>query len=270
VPGLLAHDDLLRVSAQFGVDDEQVVRDHAISHILAAIATLGTEEIVFFGGTALSRSLLPNTRLSEDIDLIARADRAKTGDQIEDAVSRALRSTLGSPSFSPRLRDTRHAEPSSLYVGGATIQIQLLSAEGYPAWPTEVVDVEQRFADAPPARLRVLTPPAFVASKLSSWADRAAARDLYDLWALAEAGEFSPEAVALFGRLGPFTRASSVSFSRVPTAAEWRAALGHQCRLAVAPDEAARVVIDALRTVEPDRTCWGERRSIFLRRSSRR
>jgi hypothetical protein len=159
VPGLLSEDDRLRVATQFGVDDEQVVRDHAISHALAAIASLGTEHVVFLGGTALARTLLTDVRLSEDIDLIARGDRREIGDRIEDAVYRGFRSTLGEATFTPRIRDTRHPDPSVLQVGDTTIQVQLLSCEGYPAWPTEVLDVEQRYADAPPARLRVLTRP---------------------------------------------------------------------------------------------------------------
>lgn len=246
VPGLLTEADLMRVATQFGVEDEQVVRDHAISHALSAIASLGTEDVVFFGGTALSRTLLTDLRLSEDIDLIAQHDRREIGDRIEDAISRGFRSTLGAVTFTPRIRDTRHAEPSVLQVGGTTIQIQLLASEGYPQWPTEIVDVEQRYADAPPARLRVLTGPAFVASKLSSWAGREAPRDLYDLWALAKAGAFTAEAAALFARSGPYTNVSAVPFTRIPTDADWEAALGHQCLIAVTPHEAARVVTEAL------------------------
>ncbi|MFE7415804.1 nucleotidyl transferase AbiEii/AbiGii toxin family protein [Rhodococcus sp. NPDC057529] len=42
----------------------------------------------------------------------------------------------------------------------------------------------QRYSDAPPARLLVPTLAAFAASKTATWCDRAAARDLWDLWAL--------------------------------------------------------------------------------------
>ncbi|WP_417561820.1 nucleotidyl transferase AbiEii/AbiGii toxin family protein [Microbacterium sp.] len=245
-PGLLSEDDLVRVATQFGVEDEQVVRDHAISHALAAIAGLGTEAVVFFGGTALSRTLLTDVRLSEDIDLIACGDRREIGDLIEGAISRGFKTTLGAVTFTPRIRDARNSEASIMRVGDTTVQIQLLSSVGYPAWPTEVVDVAQRYADAPPARLRVLTRAAFVASKLASWTSREAPRDLYDLWALAKAGAFTADAGALFHRFGPFTKASAVSFARVPTEAEWEAALGHQCLVAVSPRDAVRVVTGAL------------------------
>ena len=57
----------------FGVSVEQVRRDHAISHVLSALSPLDVaDSIIFFGGTALSRTLLPRLRLSEDIEVISR------------------------------------------------------------------------------------------------------------------------------------------------------------------------------------------------------
>jgi predicted nucleotidyltransferase component of viral defense system len=50
---------------RFGVADEQVDRDHLISHVLALLAAHLPGEVVFFGGTALARSHLPDGRLSE-------------------------------------------------------------------------------------------------------------------------------------------------------------------------------------------------------------
>ncbi len=247
VPGLLVDGERLAIEARFGVDSEQVVRDHAISHALAAIASLGTDDIIFFGGTALSRTHLTELRLSEDIDLIALGDRREIGDRIESVITRQLQRTLGAVIFAPRIRDTRQPEPSVMEVGDIRVQIQLLSSEGYPAWPTEVVEIDQRYSDAAPALLRVFTPAAFVASKLSSWSDRMAPRDLYDLWAMAEAGMIDGEAAELFGRLGAYTSASKVSFTRIPSDAEWEVALGHQGIVRVGPQDAARAVRGALR-----------------------
>ena len=76
----------------------------------------------------------------------------------------------------------------------------------------------------------------------SAWANRAASRDLYDLWALAKRGDIDAESIALFARYGPFTDAKRIGFNRVPSAAAWHAALGHQGRVQVEPDEAADVV----------------------------
>ena len=67
----LQPDDLAEVMATFGVAEAQVRRDHAISHILAALSRHHREELIFFGGTALGRTYLLDQRLSEDIDLIA-------------------------------------------------------------------------------------------------------------------------------------------------------------------------------------------------------
>lgn len=39
-PGVLSAEDLERVRSAFGVATEQVRRDHAISYVLAAIATV--------------------------------------------------------------------------------------------------------------------------------------------------------------------------------------------------------------------------------------
>jgi predicted nucleotidyltransferase component of viral defense system len=133
-----------------------------------------------------------------------------------------------------------------MQVGGTSILIQLLSAEGYPDWPTEVVDIEQRYTDAPAARLRVLTPAAFVAAKLAAWTDREAPRDLYDLWALAESGRIDAEASHLYGTHGQFTSVAKVPLVRIPSEAEWNDALSHQCIPQVTPAEAARAVRAAL------------------------
>lgn len=246
-PGVLDYDEMIDVQHRFGVDEEQVRRDHAISHTLAALSAIDDEHLVFFGGTALSRTLLPQVRLSEDIDLIALAPRRDVAAAVQRTLENRLGTTLGHPMFTPDLHATRHPNPSVMLVGGVRVQIQLLDNEGYPAWPTEVVDLEQRYSDAPHARMRTLTPAAFVASKLASWVDRRASRDLYDLWALDERGFIDAEAKALFGKLGPFTKASAVTFTQLPTDAEWNQALGHQCVVQVTVADAAAAVRDALR-----------------------
>ncbi|MDQ1205197.1 nucleotidyl transferase AbiEii/AbiGii toxin family protein [Microbacterium sp. SORGH_AS_0862] len=212
----------------------------------STLAGQRTVREVFFGGTALSRTYLTNLRLSEDIDLIAFGDKSAIADEIENVLTRQLRRSFGKVTFTPRLRDAKHPDPSVMQVGDVRVQIQLLSSEGYPRWPTEVVNIEQRYSDAPPARLRVLTPAAFVASKLASWNDRGAPRDLYDLWALAEAGYIDANASEVFGRWGPYTSASKVSFARLPSTEEWSASLDHQCLPSVTPREAADKVRETI------------------------
>lgn len=59
IPGVLDEHERLAVEEKFGVGTGQVVRDHVISHGLAAIATAAPNDVVFFGGTALSRHRAP-------------------------------------------------------------------------------------------------------------------------------------------------------------------------------------------------------------------
>jgi predicted nucleotidyltransferase component of viral defense system len=240
--GVLDDGEMREVADRFGVGEAQVRRDHVISHALAALSTLGTEDFVFFGGTALSRTHLPAARLSEDIDLLAVGPRVEIAHKMTRTFTRVLRRTIGRPTFAPPLEETRGAEPSVMGAGRVSVQIQLLGASHLPPWPTEVTVLEERYSDAPPARLRVLTQASFAAAKLAAWHDRAAPRDLYDLWAMASAGMVGGDAATLFSRFGPLTSPEEVSFTRLPAASEWEAALGHQCRLAVSAVEAAEVV----------------------------
>ena len=222
------------VAAQFGVDLAQVRRDHLISHVLAALSQhLHDDEVVFFGGTALARTHLADGRLSEDIDLLAQVNRSQVAARIELALAGALRRSHGRPTWAPALTQTRDAQPALLQVAdGTSIQIQLLSSPRYPGWPTEILDLHQRYTDAPPAQLRVLTVEAFAAAKVSAWLDRRAPRDLYDLAALARSGHITPAAVQCVSRHGASSTPPTVrGLGGPPTEAAWQQALAHQTRL---------------------------------------
>ena len=221
--------DMERVASTFGVGMEQVRRDHLISHVLAAIATdISTYDVVFFGGTALSRTHLAEARLSEDIDLIARIHRGEIAKQIERAVRRGLARSHGRPTWRPALTATTGSQPTVLSVpDGTSVQVQLLGGKGY-TWPTEVVQVEQRYSDAPTARLRVLTAAAFAAAKLGAWLDRGTPRDLYDLWAMNERNLIGPSALRVFTSNGRFGKPPPAwVFNRKLDEGEWIRALGH-------------------------------------------
>jgi nucleotidyltransferase AbiEii toxin of type IV toxin-antitoxin system len=83
------------------------------------------------------------------------------------------------------------------------------------------------------------TPPAFAAWKTTAWFDRAAARDLYDLWALATIGQLTPEAARLFVRYGPTNRPPDDSmFAKAPDEDRWRRDLGGQLRLEITATDA--------------------------------
>ena len=243
------YDEWAAVAEQFGADIEQVRRDHLISHMLGAIAVgVPTDAVVFFGGTALSRTYLTDARLSEDIDLIALAPRADVAVRIEAALRRGLARSHGRPTWRPALSATSGSQPATLAVeGAASVQVQLVSGEGY-LWPTEVRDIDQRYSDAPPARLRTLTSAGFAAAKLTAWMERHAPRDLYDLWAMSEGELIDADALEVFARCGPQGRPpASWVFKTAPDETAWRRALGHQTRLRVSAREALDSVREAWR-----------------------
>ncbi|SFD14225.1 nucleotidyl transferase AbiEii/AbiGii toxin family protein [Klenkia taihuensis] len=237
--------ELSAVRDRFGVADEQVLRDHAISHVLAALSDGDVQDhLVFIGGTALSRTFLTELRLSEDIDLLATGPRAAVGAAIEDAVGRGLQRSHGTTSWQPSIASTRGSQSSVLVVGqDIRIRVQLLAAAGYPPWPTERRPLEQRYTDAPPATLTTPTAPAFAGWKTVTWMDRHTPRDLYDLWGLGRDGHIDAEAARLFRTHGP--TAGDVQpwmFDRVPSTAERTVALGHQGRVEVGPGAARDAV----------------------------
>ena len=78
--------EVATIADRFAVSDDQVRRDHLISRLLAALARQVPDAVVFFGGTALARTYLPEGRLSEDIDLYARPARADVVAAVEAAL----------------------------------------------------------------------------------------------------------------------------------------------------------------------------------------
>lgn len=124
--------EMEQVASTFGVGMEQVRRDHLISHVLSAIASdISTDDLVFFGGTALSRTHLGDSRLSEDIDLIARIPCKEIAEKIERAVRRGLARSHGRPTWQPVLTATTGSQPTVLTVpDGTSVQVQLLGGEG--------------------------------------------------------------------------------------------------------------------------------------------
>jgi predicted nucleotidyltransferase component of viral defense system len=200
---MLSADDEQSVAAQFGVARAQVRRDHLISHLLAAISTHLADDVLFFGGTALSRTVAPDGRLSEDIDLIALTSRQATADTLQTTAVRAIRREYPDLRWQPRLTDVNDTQPAVLTSTDTSVRIQLLDRVGYSPWPTEKRPIVQRYTDAPPASLIVPTTASFAAWKTSTWADRSASRDLFDLWLLANRGAITSEAADRPHQVGP-------------------------------------------------------------------
>lgn len=241
------------VAERFGVDLDQVRRDHVISHILASISRRAQDRFIFYGGTALSRTWLPDARLSEDIDLMVIGRRRDGADALARAIDADIARPFLGATWSKDPRDARDAEDVMLTTGtGAVIKFQLVDTVGRPPWPTERQPILQRYPDAPPAILVVPTSDAAVAMKMSAWFDRRAERDLFDLWAMAKRGLITPGALALYRRHGPSSRPPAPSVFQPPSENAWRAALGHQTQLDVAAVEAAEVVSAAWASIGPE------------------
>lgn len=247
-PGVLDEHEAREVQETFGVARAQVERDHFISHLLAAISRhVPSTDLIFIGGTALSRTHLGDLRLSEDVELEARTDRRQVANAIVAAARRDMQRTFGRLTWEPPLAEIRDVASSTVNtIAGVGVRVQILRHDGRPEWPTEVVDLEQRYSDAPPARMSVPTADAFAAAKLSAWIDRRAERDLYDLWALSVRGLVTSTAVDLFVRHGPFTTPPEPwVFQDLPDEVAWRHALSHQGRIRTGPKEAAAAVAEA-------------------------
>jgi hypothetical protein len=231
------------IARQFGVAFEQVRRDHLISLTLAALKPL-RDQLVFFGGTALARSYLPQGRISEDIDLIAVGSRGDIADALVGVVNRGLRAAYGTLQWSRPLTEVREVDPVTVSTDdGISVRIQLLSPVGYPPWPTAPTPVFQRYNDVPPVTLLMPTRAAFAAWKTVAWMDRHAARDLWDLWALARIGAIDAEAARLFMQHGPtLAPPKAWMFATAPSAKLWREQLAGQTILTVTPEDALTAV----------------------------
>ena len=244
---MLSPDEEAAVAEQFGVARNQVRRDHLISHLLAALAAHAGDQLVFFGGTALSRTFAPNGRLSEDIDLIATGRRREVAEVVQDGLLRATRREFPGLRWQPPLTAVRETEPAILTTADSlAVRIQLLRSDGYPAWPTITRSLVQRYSDAPSAALIVFTPASFAASKTMAWTDRAASRDLFDLWLLAESGAISSEAAQLFRKYGPTNEPPTRNlFAQALDETVWRRDLAGQTRLHITAEEALTIVRNA-------------------------
>jgi predicted nucleotidyltransferase component of viral defense system len=178
-------DDWVR---RFGVSAAQITRDHFLSHILQALGDR-YPQTRSFGGTALCRTLLDESRVSEDIDLLHPEPREFLG-ELRDALPPALRREFPDATWS----DTIAADDgfSCLLVAPRIEPIKVYVGRDGPntnAWEFALLPVQLRYTDLPATQdFQCPTPGTFAAMKLSAWTDRRTPRDLFDLAGLAEAG----------------------------------------------------------------------------------
>lgn len=233
-------------AADWGTAEAQIRKDHLISHLLNSLE--GLKGFVFFGGTALNRTVLASERLSEDIDLYLDPNAPADIDAVLDALR------TGTSSEFPDLRISREGvrgdvETFSITTEDLVVQLQVVEPRHeLGRYETEVGDVALRYSDLPETvPLRVPTADTFVAMKCVAFEDRQVPRDLHDLGSLALAGAIRPssvEALHTFRGFGPVQ--ALYAWDRSPTPEVWRTELAHQLRDPGSPDEALGAVRKAL------------------------
>jgi hypothetical protein len=233
---------------RFGVSAAQISRDHFISHILDALGTLDPDTR-FFGGTALCRTLLDGSRLSEDIDLLHPEPREFLA-LLHETLPRALRREFPDTSWSEITAEgdglaswleSPGVAPVKVYVGH--------DGSNTAAWQFTRAAVALRYADLPSTReFQCPTPPAFAAMKLSAWSDRRAPRDLFDLAGLADLGTLRDPEVERIYRTKWGHGIVDADFDRVPalTADAWETELAAQVATLPPAVECLKRVRDAL------------------------
>ncbi len=231
-------------ASRFEVPQSQIERDHLVSHLLVALRELLPQEVVFFGGTALCRTHLPNMRLSEDIDLLVENPRV-FAELAAESLPRGVRRefphlTVGPITPSGRSLTTRLEAPR---VEGIQLQyVQIEPDERQLIF--EERPVLLRYSDLPSDVLwRVPNEESFVVMKVKAWRDRFAPRDLFDLWKLAEAGFMTKQVHHLLRRttgvgfiIGDFDGPREVA------AAAWMTELSNQVARLPAFEEALAAV----------------------------
>jgi predicted nucleotidyltransferase component of viral defense system len=250
---MLSDDDLRRFTGDFGVSDDQVRRDHLISHVLVALAAIDAP-VTFFGGTALSRTHLTDpltgARLSEDVDLYG-PDRRRTAALLDRELPLYLRREFPGCFWDPALSSVRSIDAGQLVTAdGLRVRVQVLDMSADHAdlrrWPTEVAPISLRYADLPEhVDLQVPTRPAIVAMKTVAWLDRHTARDLYDLAGLAALGAIDAEANTLLKKVVGWTVPRSAFGSMPPI--DWDSQLAHQTSRVPDADACLRAVRAAYR-----------------------
>ncbi len=250
---MISPDEIAATAGRFGAPESQVVRDHLISHVLAALADLPDGSVgprMFLGGTALCRTWCPDIRLSEDIDLLI-ASPANIEPMLS-AISNGIRREY--PNHTWTAEGVRHqVDTRMLRSAASTVQIQFIWDR--PLWnrlPVMHAPVALRYSDLPAAaNLPIPTAATFVALKISAWLDRFAPRDLFDLAALADQGHINNEAIHLTKQLTGASLAPGLFAAKAPTSVTeaWDIELSHQLGILRSADECLSIVRDSLRNL---------------------
>jgi len=250
---MISQTEIDETAKKFGAPHSQILRDHLISHVIAALADWPNQQhITFFGGTALCRTWLPNLRLSEDIDLLL--DRPDDTAAIRDHVSRQLRREF--PSLTWTALGTQH-EVQTWTLTDNQLELKIQFAQWRIGWQHTLTGtptaVQLRYSDLPEtATLTVPDPSSFAAMKLLAWFDRFTPRDLFDLAALADAGHIDQRATHMVKEIAGFTPTTQTTGTTVRQSVQttWQDELGHQLADTRTPADCLTSLRNALQTIQ--------------------
>lgn len=233
---------------RFGVSEGQIRRDHFISHVLRALAAIHTTAR-FFGGTALCRTYLDATRLSEDIDLL-HPDPGRFLDMLQAEMPAALRREFPDTTWEPRADEGDGITTYLVSPGITAIKVYVgRDGSNTRAWEFEKTEVRLRYRDLPNVQeLQCPTLASFAAMKLAAWFDRQAPRDLFDLAGLAGLGVLVDPNVDRLLRAKTGGGIIRAEFARVPrrTAEAWETELRAQVGTLPSADDCLNKVRAAL------------------------
>ena len=213
---VISRAELAEWAERFGVAAEQIQRDHLISHVLAALSNEADAGTMFYGGTALCRSYLDGTRLSEDVDLL-HPEPAKRLMTLAKLLPQALRREF------PDLEWTEgggRAGAAAAYLGLAGLTPIKLEIDRFGPderqWTFMPTEFSLRYADAPStATLWSPDLATFAAMKMLAWYDRHAPRDLFDLAGLSDLGALTEDSEQLLRSAAGY-RFLEVEFTTIP------------------------------------------------------
>lgn len=247
---MLGVGEIRRWVDRFATPELQVRRDHLISHVLHQLPRFG-EDVIFFGGTALCRTHLPNWRLSEDLDLLVD-DMPGVARALDEGLARTLRRDF--PGLTLRWTHEGPTRVGIVSADGLDVRVQLVRRDSsYRCYPVERTSVMLRYEGLPDGvELNCPTRDGAAAMKLTAWSERAVARDLCDLFGLTQAGALTRKAVEVSAEAAWPVQPHDFDDRRVPSEAAWSAALGHQ----MAAPPARLHAISRVRTTVADLLGW--------------
>lgn len=239
---MIDREEIRAFARDWGVGPPMILKDHLVSHLLRSLEAV--PGVVFFGGTALSRTHLKSRRLSEDVDLYLEPERPATRDEISTSLQAGTRRDF------PDLRVEQVSRVSDVTTHDVTfrdvsVKLQIVGDRSeHRAYAVVETAVALHYSDLPPsAQLAVPTIPTFGAMKLGAYEDRHAARDLFDLAGLVAKSGLAEESISILRRVRGAGPVKYEYQDRLrPTDGEWQAELGHQTRDAGDPQQALETV----------------------------